>query len=129
MNEGATSPPRAAERLNFFLGATVSCGELTGLSARVRNLSPGGMMIEFVNDPEIDLTVGDAIVAEMRNIGRIRGEIAWSESRRYGVRFLRDIDPELARKPNSVRTGTPDHAKPLIVTDRSLKKAKTLKGW
>lgn len=127
--EADDTSARGAERLNFFLSATVSCGGQTDMVARVRNLSAGGMMIQFVNDPDTDLEVGDAVTAEMRNIGRIKGEIAWSEAGRYGVRFLRNLDPELARKPNVSGTGTPDHAKALIVRDRSLKKAKSLKGW
>ncbi len=120
---------RATERRSFFLTTT-----LTGLlgdpvTARVRNLSAGGMMIEVSEEPEPEIERGRRVTAELRNIGRVKGEIAWAAGRRIGVRFDRDIDPEAARKSVSAGEGTPDYVKPVLVPDRSLKNVKNFQGW
>jgi hypothetical protein len=88
------------------------------------------MMIEFKSEPEPDLEQGQAVVAELRNIGRIKGEIAWAEGLRFGVKFDREIDPELARQPLVAGDGTPTFVKPVLVPDRALKKySRGLKRW
>ena len=111
--------PRTSERRNFFLLTSISTAEHGTLSAKVRNLSAGGMMIEFADEP--DLEKGHRLTADLRNIGRVKGEIAWSAGRRFGVKFDRVIDPEAARKPVSAGGGTPDFVKPVLVPQRSLK--------
>ncbi len=62
---------------------------------KVRNLSAGGMMVES----DLDVTQGQSIVVNLRNIGPVRGEIAWARSGRFGVAFNRPVNPKLARKP------------------------------
>lgn len=62
---------------------------------KVRNLSAGGMMVEA----DVAATQGQSIVVNLRNIGPVRGEIAWARSGRFGVAFNRPINPKLARKP------------------------------
>jgi hypothetical protein len=52
----------------------------------------------------------------------------WATGRRCGVRFDRDIDPELARKPVATGTQTPDYAKALIVPARALRAGKGYPG-
>ena len=120
---------RASERRNFFLSTTLRIVEHGELTARVRNLSNGGMMIEIDAALDIELQPGEPLTAELRNIGRVKGEIAWAAGRRYGVRFDREIDPELARKPVTVGEGTPDYAKAVLVKDRALKGQIGLRNW
>lgn len=62
---------------------------------KVRNLSAGGMMVES----DLEVTQGQSIVVNLRNIGPVRGEIAWARSGRFGVAFNRPVNPKLARKP------------------------------
>jgi hypothetical protein len=120
---------RATERRAFSLTTTLS-GLLDGkVTARVRNLSAGGMMIELPEEPDSDTEPGQRVTAQLRNIGRVKGEIAWAAGKRIGVRFDREIDPEAARKPVVAGEGTPDYLKPVLIPGRSLKNIKSLKGW
>lgn len=114
---------RASERRSFFLSTSLSVGGKDAVQARVRNLSAGGMMVELEQAPDPEWAPGDAVQAELRNIGLVRGEIAWAGGRRFGVRFDRAIDPELARKPVSIgKDVMPDFLRPIIVPQRSLRK-------
>jgi hypothetical protein len=122
------SHERGSERRNFFLGTNLSFAERGPLTARVRNLSGGGMMVELAEEPEDELQRGERLSAELRNIGRVKGEIAWVGGRRFGIKFDREIDPEAARKPIVAGEGTPDYVKPVLVPSRSLKYVESLKG-
>ena len=124
----AESPQRASERRNFFLGTTLAIEGRPELAARVRNLSTGGMMVEVTQEPDPGLERGERLVAELRNIGRVRGEIAWTGGRRFGVRFDCAVDPEAAIKPVSSGAKTPDYAKALIVPDRAFRFMRTPGG-
>ena len=51
---------------------------------------------------------------ELRNIGRVEGTVAWMQDNRFGIAFVEEIDPKLARgadyrsrhrAPQSGRTG------------------------
>lgn len=119
---------RAFERRSFFLMSVLTTAEHGELAAKVRNLSAGGMMAEVPELPDADILAGQKITAELRNIGRVKGAVAWVEGRRFGIRFDRDIDPELARKPIGVGEGTPDYVKPVLVPNRSLRYVDSLKG-
>lgn len=118
--------PRASERRNFFLMAVLTSAAHGKLTAKVRNLSAGGMMVELAEEPDVDIERGERFSTELRNIGRVRGEVAWIEGRRFGVRFDRVIDPELARRPVTAGLGTPDYVKPVLVPGRSLRYVKGL---
>lgn len=50
---------------------------------RVRNVSPGGMMIEC----DIALATGERVRIELRNMNVVEAEIVWSRPPRIGVRF------------------------------------------
>ena len=127
--KGEEARDRASERRNFFLATTLTTDAHGQISGRVRNLSTGGMMVEFANEPEPELECGQRLVAELRNIGRVSGEIAWAAGRRFGVKFDREIDPEQARKPVTAGEGTPDYVKPVLVPNRSLKNVDGWTGW
>ena len=67
-----------AERRNFFLMTALTTAAHGKLNAKVRNLSAGGMMVELSEEPDPDFQRGDRIAAELRNIGRVKGEVAWT---------------------------------------------------
>jgi hypothetical protein len=46
----------------------------------------------------------------LRNIGWVDGTVAWTQDNRFGIAFVEEIDPKLARAP--VAGGTPDLASP-----------------
>lgn len=73
---------------------------------KVRNLSAGGLMAE-----------GDAPVARgmlvsigLRNTGWVEGTVAWKQDDRFGIAFVQEIDPKVARAP--VVAGAPDLSSP-----------------
>ncbi|MHA6722694.1 PilZ domain-containing protein [Sphingomonas sp. RS2018] len=90
--EGATRTARDS----LLLAATLTVTGQTGpVQVRVRNLSEGGLMAEFVGPGG----TGDMVVIELRGVGQVRGTIAWVAEGRIGVAFDSPIDPMLARKP------------------------------
>lgn len=126
-NEDA--PDRSSERRSFFLNTVLRMAGQGDVSARVRNLSAGGMMVELEQAPDPEWAPGDRVTAELRNIGAVKGEIAWAGGRRFGVKFDRDVDPELARKPSTgPKDVTPDFLRPILVPQRSLKYVEGLQG-
>lgn len=127
-SQKAEARERASERRNFFLSAALSFDGHKAVTARVRNLSGGGMMAELSADPEPEVVSGERLTVELRNIGRVKGEVAWVRGRRCGIRFDYEIDPELARKPVGGGEGTPDFVKPVLVPNRSLRYVEGLKG-
>jgi hypothetical protein len=87
------------------------------------------MMVELEQAPDPEWAPGDRVTAELRNIGAVKGEIAWAGGRRFGVKFDRDVDPELARKPSTgPKDITPDFLRPILVPQRSLKYVEGLQG-
>ncbi len=73
--------------------------------ARVRNLSPAGLMAEC----KIMLRVGDRVLLDLRGVGEVLGHVVWTKGPRVGIAFDREIDPRLARKPvgNNPAKGIP----------------------
>lgn len=89
-----TQESRARDSLFLLADLTLEdTGERN--KVKVRNLSSGGMMVE--SDMEVEQ--GQRIVVDLRNIGLVRGQIAWVRSEKFGVAFDRQINPKLARKP------------------------------
>jgi hypothetical protein len=76
---------------------------------KVRNLSSGGMMAEG----EVKVSRGALVSVELRNIGWVEGSVAWKADNRFGIAFMEEIDPMLAR--SNVPTGTPDLDTPRFV--------------
>lgn len=88
---------RRAPRDSMFLQATgvlLDRGEMPA-QFRVRNLSSGGMMA----DCDRDCAEGERVSVNIRNIGAVRGRVAWRAGARIGVAFEDMIDPRLARQP------------------------------
>lgn len=82
-----------------------------GEMVRVRNLSAGGLMAEY----PAGLPYGERVEFDVRGIGWVPGQVAWSAAGRIGVAFDRQIDPMLARKPVGGSGGHPSKsAKPVL---------------
>lgn len=62
---------------------------------KVRNLSAGGMMAEG----EVKVMRGSLVSVELRNIGWVEGSVAWKQDDRFGIAFVDEIDPLVARAP------------------------------
>ena len=90
---------RQDKRESLFLSAIVRVDASEPFTARVRNLSVGGMMI----DVTAELVVGTQLCAEMRGIGEICGRVAWVSPGRAGVAFDEEVDPRLARTTSGAK--------------------------
>jgi hypothetical protein len=64
-------------------------------SVKVRNLSAGGMMAEG----KAPVARGSLVSVALRNIGWVDGTVAWKQDDRFGIAFVEEIDPKLARAP------------------------------
>ncbi|WP_308461471.1 PilZ domain-containing protein [Sphingomonas citricola] len=87
-------------RDSLFLMAKLRTATSRTVDVRVRNLSPGGLMVElpYPVAPEGEVEV------EVRGIGWISGRVAWQTEGRAGIAFDREIDPQRARKaPNDAQ--------------------------
>ncbi|MFC3098221.1 PilZ domain-containing protein [Alteraurantiacibacter palmitatis] len=62
---------------------------------KVRNLSAGGMMAEG----HVLVERGQLVAVELRNIGWVKGSVAWKQDERFGIAFVAEIDPARARAP------------------------------
>ncbi len=87
---------RQVQRDSMFLLARLRVEEEgTEHQVRVRNLSAGGMMAEA----HVDVVRGTAISVELRNLGWVRGTVAWRQDGRFGIAFAQEIDPSVVRVP------------------------------
>jgi hypothetical protein len=103
---------RQLSRDSLFLMANVKVeGETSGYEHRVkvRNLSSGGMMAEG----PMRVARGALVSVELRNIGWVEGSVAWKADNRFGIAFMEEVDPMLARA--SFSSGTPDLDTPRYV--------------
>lgn len=102
---------RQDSRDSLFLMASLRiAGATVGVNVRVRNLSAGGMMADYPDG--LDRAV--RVEAEIRGIGWVPGNVAWSTAGRIGIAFDRPIDPLLARKPVGQGNHTPVFVKPIL---------------
>ncbi len=85
---------RGKPRNSIYLGATLRFeGDELLHEVRVRNISAGGMMVDFA----VITAKGTNVKVDVRNLGKITGHVAWSTETRMGIRFDREIDPAKAR--------------------------------
>jgi PilZ domain len=104
---------RQVGRDSLFLMADVRlAGAGDEHRVKVRNLSGGGMMAEG----HVKVTRGAKLDINLRNIGWVEGVVAWIQENRFGIAFIEDIDPKLAREPisNGKGEGTPRFVKPVL---------------
>jgi hypothetical protein len=86
--------PRQESRDNIFLTAELMFdGASESVTARIRNISAGGMMV----DCPANFPIGQKVVAKLRNVGEVAGRIAWSVLPRMGIAFDREVDPKKVR--------------------------------
>lgn len=87
---------RAEERETFFL---VSSVRLSSSIQRIniRNLSPGGALIEPVEGAH----KGESAAIDIRNIGWVDATVAWTDEKRAGLRFRHSIMLSDVRRPMS----------------------------
>lgn len=71
---------------------------------RVRNLSDGGMMAEATNTR---VQRGHRVTVELRDLGAVRGSVAWVQDNRFGIAFDAPID---SRQADSNQTSESDAA-------------------
>ena len=91
-------PARSSPRDSLFLMASFFAPDGRSLGrARIRNLAATGLKA----DCEMPLAAGQKVVLDLRGVGRITGNIAWSRDNKVGLAFDDVIDPQLARKPVS----------------------------
>jgi hypothetical protein len=89
-------PARSAPRDSLFLLTSLTTIQGASLGkARVRNLSATGLMA----DCEAALAKGQPVIMEIRGVGRVFGQVAWTRNDRVGIVFDQPIDPQMARKP------------------------------
>lgn len=104
---------RQLGRDSLFLMAEV---RLAGAEAehrvKVRNLSAGGMMAEGA----MKVLRGTPVEVNLRNIGWVDGVVAWIQDNRFGIAFIEEVDPKLAREPVGTGPSTPRFVKPPIAT-------------
>jgi hypothetical protein len=100
---------RSSNRDSLFLSATIRRqGEAAEgqISARVRNLSAVGVMVDYLEEA----TPGEPVLVTVRGIGTVSGKVAWVKQDRIGIAFDDEVDPKLARKPitNDARPQSPE---------------------
>ena len=67
-------------------------------------LLAGGMMAETGG---AEVSQGDRLTIELRNVGTVKGSVAWTQDDRFGVAFDTEIDPKIVRAPVGTKTETP----------------------
>lgn len=89
---------RSVSRDSLFLLANVRVEQQSEHHrVRVRNLSDGGMMGEGT----IKINRGNRVDVELRNVGTVKGTVAWVQDQRFGVAFDEEIDSQSARAPSN----------------------------
>lgn len=102
---------RLGARDSLLLAAHLRLGDDSSLhQVRIRNLSSGGLMVEYVDH----VAVGTSADVEVRNIGWVKGRVAWATEGRIGIAFDHEIDPMAARKPVGTGRKTPHFVKPVL---------------
>lgn len=90
--EDAASRNGARESI-FFAAKLYFVSTKETLAVRVRNISTGGMMV----DCTLGGAIGDKVVADIKNVGKVKGRIAWAVPPRMGIAFDYPIDASKAR--------------------------------
>ncbi|PVE59950.1 PilZ domain-containing protein [Arthrobacter sp. TPD3018] len=92
--DGGVVPPRQPPRESLLLTARLWLhGDHCDREVRMRNLSPGGVMVDCsaVREP------GSLVRLEMPGLRTVAGKVAWCTAGRMGIAFESPIDPALVR--------------------------------
>lgn len=112
MNAMSSLETRNVARDSLLLFAEVVVdGQARTVRVKVRNLSAGGMMIE---SGELAVSRGERLTVDLRNVGEVRGRVAWAQGSRFGVAFDTEIDPKRAREPVSKGPEAPAYTRPAV---------------
>lgn len=104
---GKAGKGRAQDRESIFLSAKVQfTSRREPVVVRVRNISAGGMMVDCTQP----VGPGELLDAEIKNIGRVRGRVAWRTDNRMGIAFDYPIDAKKVRLK-----AAPDPRSPLYI--------------
>ena len=101
MNDAAARPRTGARDSLLLLTTLCSLDGKELGRGRIRNLSATGMMV----DCDMQLSHGMKLTSTIRGVGDVSGEVVRVEQGRFGIRFDQEIDPALARKPVTAKTG------------------------
>lgn len=106
---------RNIARDSLFLFADLSFeGQGAAVRVKVRNLSEGGMMAEA----GCAVSRGERLSIDLRNVGGVRGRIAWVQGNRFGIAFDAPVDAKRVRSPVGVgETEAPRIARPDLSAD------------
>lgn len=85
---------RGRDSLSLLARLKVLGADVT-ITARVRNLSSGGLMAEL---PE-PVAPDSAVQIELGELGWLEGRVAWQTEGRAGIAFDTAIDPQRVHKP------------------------------
>jgi hypothetical protein len=101
---------RQKDRDSLLLVAGLRVDGRPGMTqVRIRNLSSGGLMAEYAHP----LDIGKPVEIDVRGIGKVAGQVAWSAAGRLGISFDAPIDPMQARKPVVAPKNGPIKDKPI----------------
>jgi hypothetical protein len=94
---------RREPRDSVMLSATIRHEQSGEFTARVRNISSGGVKVDCARP----LPAGTPVEVTLRGVGLVRGTIAWTGGGFVGIRFDDAIDPTLTMPQIKVRTDLP----------------------
>lgn len=98
----------------FLFAELIFEGRGEAHKVKVRNLSKGGMMAEG----GFAVSRGERLIVNLRNVGQVRGAVAWVQGNRFGVSFENPVDPKLARAPANVgESEAPRFARPALAVN------------
>lgn len=107
---------RSLKRDSLFLSAELTLAEgADPVRVKVRNLSDGGMMAEA----DISIERGARLGVELRNVGHVKGSVAWVQGNRFGIVFDREIDSKKVREPTKEGDKTPRYTRPSSIAPTS----------
>lgn len=107
---------RSLKRDSLFLAADLTLPEGgEPVRVKVRNLSDGGMMAEASISVERGMRLG----IELRNVGQIKGSVAWTQDNRFGIVFDSEIDSKKVRGPATTGDKTPRYVRPSSIAPTS----------
>lgn len=116
MNAMSSLETRNVGRDSLFLFADLTFeGQPDTVKVKVRNLSAGGMMAEGGAG---EAARGDRLSIELRNVGSVKGSVAWVQGNRFGIAFETEVDPKIVRAPVGTGEGTPRFVRPALSTGR-----------
>jgi PilZ domain len=106
---------RARQRDSMFLAGAIWFERGGSLQqVRIRNISPGGMMIDFPQSRVKD----SPVFAAIKNVGEVSGRVAWYHDGRMGIVFDNEIDADAARMKPAAAPVEPSFNKPYIESRR-----------